>query len=528
MLRNCSCVIPCEQNLFQGSLSYAGLSVDSVDRILDRDRTQLQDKFNVAIDTAQRTGRDTFIRNIRLARNTDRLYTELLGFVRQYLLIEQYSTVVKLSDAVDVIMDICQKDLDNLFRHLKGLQAIYDLSYRDTINLVEIELDRLALAAMESKVLLLDRNDQGDIQHIHRSRSGAVARALDAAVMASRGLEKIHQNFNNGTKAAQDLLEQTNGELPYEITETELINFFPSKLYSSKECEDLHQEITELLHTIVGLYEKLAGAKPAQFQYILSQHDELSKILGINKEFQKCIKAYGISLKQSQDWLTEAKQGMTGNIDLVEIIKTSLLNQTLEIESNHKATKKTLKEYAENSTTTEVFLSRFADFSQGQNSVTVLRLFVESIKSLITGPLTTEINRQRKDLGATYKAALQKAGDLEIFFKPYYFYDSASLMNIWKGPLPNINNPKQYGNNGVDLWKLWNRDSGLPLANFSKTQTYTADNLKNYMKPIKDQLETFEEQLICQEQSLIDALEKLKQVYIELQDFKKINSVFVQ
>ncbi len=534
MLRNCtSCVTPCEQYLFEGSLSYAGLSVDSVDRILDRDRSRLQEKFNVAINTGQRTGRDTFTRNIRLARDTDRLYTELLGFVRQYLLIGPNSTIVKLSDAVDVIMDICRTDLDNLFNDLKPLQAIYGLSYRDTIDLVQMELDRLALAAMESRLLLLDRNDQGDIQNLHRSRMGVVGRALDATVMVSKGLGKIHQNFENSTQTAHNLLKQTNGELPYDIAEDELLKFLPTKLYSSTQCEFLDQEMTGLLQTILELYQTFALADASEFEYILLQHDEdlsrnITKFLAIKEQFQTCLDVYETLLQQSQDWLFEAKQGLSGNIGLVEIIQTGLLNQTQGIESNRKATKKTLKEYAENSITTEVFLSRFSDFSQGQNSITVLRSFVESIKSLVTGPLATEINSRIKDLNAKYRTALQKAGNLEIFFKPYYFYDSVSLMDIWKGPLPNINNPAEYSNRGVDLWTIWNRDSGVSLVEFAVTQTSTAESLQNYMQSIKDQLRIFEQQLTSQEQSLIDTLENLERVHIELQNFKKIDSVFVQ
>ncbi len=534
MLRNCTdCVTPCEQYLFEASLSYAGLSVDSVDRILDRDRSRLQEKFNVAVNTGQRTGRETFTRNIRLARDTDRLYTELLGFVRQYLLIGPNSTVVKLSDAVDVITDICRIDLNNLFDDLKPLQAIYDLSYRDTIDLVQMELDVLALAAMESKLLLLDRNGHSDIQNLHRSRLGVVARALDATVMVTKGLEKIHQNFKNSTKTAQDLLEQTNGELPYDIAEDELINFLPSKLYATAHCERLDEEMMELLQTILQIYETFAGADSAQFENALSQHEgdlsrNTTRFLAINENFQKCLELYEISLEESQDWLTETNEGLSGNIGLAEIIQAGLLNQTQGVEANRKATKKTLKEYAENTITTEVFLSRFADFSQGQNSITVLRSFVDSIKSLVTGPLGAEINDRIKDLNSKYRAALQKAGALEIFFKPYYFYDSVSLMNIWKGPLPNINNPTEYSDKGVALWTIWNRDSGISLAEFAMAQTSTADSLQEYMQSIKEQLRIFEQQLTTQEQTLIDTLENLEEGHINLQNVKKIDSVFVQ
>ncbi len=533
MLRNCSCVTPCEQYLFEGSLSYAGLSVESVDHILDRDRDRLQQKFNRSINIGQRTG-STFKHNIRLAKKTHKMSAELLVFVRQYLN-GPNSTVVELSKAVDVITDICKEDLAKLFQNLQRFKTVYELSYRNTIDLVHMQLDRLALTAMESSRVLLHRNDQGDIKKFHRSYS-AVARAFDDAVWASKGLEEMHEKFHNNTKTAYDLLEQTNGELPNEITAAELPNFLPAKLYFNVECEVLDREITELLSTIFEIYETLEGANPADFEYILSRHDNslsqnISEFLGKKRKFQQCLQAYEMTLKQSHDWITETTEDLSGKIGLVESIKTGLLNQTdqtLLIESICKATNKILKKYVNNSIPTEEFLLRFADFSQGQNIITVLRLFVERIKYLVIEHLTTEINNRKEDLSTKYKTALQKAGDLQIFVKPYYFYDFVSRMQIWEGPKPNINSPYQNSKKENGLRTIWNRDSNLSLLKFAKTQTSTAENLQVYMQSIKAHLETFEDQLISHVQSLIDTLEELESVHIELQNAKKINSVFVK
>ncbi len=113
------------------------------------------------------------------------------------------------------------------------------------------------------------------------------------------------------------------------------------------------------------------------------------------------------------------------------------------------------------------FLDPFQSGDHSSEILTNIDTFVERIENKLTDPLHARMKKITRDLEMYYLTVLRKASRLQKYLAPKEFYLKASKMRIWKVPVPNLETPEKYSDQGREYWKVWNRD--VEIEEFSKS-----------------------------------------------------------
>ncbi len=71
------CTQPCNQTVYEPTLSYAVLSTLSVGQILNREDFDLEGKYKAALETVQRVNPDVFTKDLNMLSTLERAYEEM-------------------------------------------------------------------------------------------------------------------------------------------------------------------------------------------------------------------------------------------------------------------------------------------------------------------------------------------------------------------------------------------------------------------------------------------------------------------
>ena len=254
--------------------------------------------------------------------------------------------------------------------------------------------------------------------------------------------------------------------------------FSPENYFSAKtrpECESSFHDATESLTTLTQRYDRISqlARQGSYWQF----NAELSNLIQETADYHKrftfnagCINQYSSILNDIVDWLNNNTVANVQEENAAKLKKQNDVNKQFQgriqdLRDDTQLVTETFLQYATNKIDKTKYLETIM-VTDGNTLISRIELFQSSVKTDTIEPLKEMITDARDDLKSRYREALNFAVSMDTYLEDAYFYRRASRMNIWRLPVPNIDNPSSPVNakETLDMWEVW--DQNMPILKF--------------------------------------------------------------
>ena len=513
------CPKPCNQTVYEPALSYALLSSMSVDQILTEDSTELQRKYDSALETRQRTDGDIFTRDLQMLNNLIRYYEDIVRLVREYLRSDS-ATFPHLLEAVQTFeTDIFLSDIKSLLGTIPEFDLVYRNIYEDKKNLLfnYSTVMNNNLNEIEQLLYLTIRGNS-----VHKYLGTVTDTALMHETLQRETLNLLREELLNTTLAVRNAPSQ--------------ISFLPSHFFLDPHaCDNKMITFNTTLNDIQAILEDIQAHANRQSQQHVNQlkhlHPDFLRIVEAynshSSSARVCFNEYPLLLEQTLAWKDESSV-------LVREASVRIESQDYDIDSalekvmtDFDRVEKAENLYTDSLITKLKLLQMILNEDSQDRPSTSISTFKARVKNWISDPVRAELLRAQTDMRNSYTKAMHLAANLSTYLVDYYFYTRAEMMQLWRNPIPNIESPDKYDDEGIELWRIWDRNT--PITEFVDYYSHEHINtaIAGYFHPLFAIVDTFEEQLDGMEKNLIAALEEVVQQYGDYKDERRIEHNFV-
>lgn len=453
---DCPCPQPCNQTVYEPSLSYALLSTLSEDQILSRQDFNLEGKYEVALETVQRVNPEIFTEDIRMLMALDHAYKEMNRHVAEFLDENTDNAIaIKLLLTVAEIRTITVRDCSSILQEMREFKKSFETKFSANIDLLKLYNGNLDISYREVKQILeLSSRQSGVLISDYLEEMATDARMWTALTRAT-----IDVLDNDMVKA--DLNTQNGQTLPAQ--------YFTD--HTKDQCVEAFAQVKSSLDTLMNVYANV------DTQPHLTAIRDLDYSMGqYNDQYEKtntCIHEYSSILDDIVKWLDEnsvKKVNTSNDADRKkqEDAITQFADNKMDLEKDWNLVKTNLLKYSKNQTEKLDFLKAITEAAENEATTLLskIEVFTSRVQSETVEPLKKMITEAKKQLEGVYKEALNYAVDIDSYMRKNYFYQKVTDMNIWKLPAPNLEEPHNpyYFRETLELWKIW--DQNMPLNEF--------------------------------------------------------------
>ena len=492
--KNCDCPKPCTQTIYEPGLSQAALSILSVDNILSEGFNNLEAKYSEALDWRQRIEPDTFVMDLILIRDIAKSYSSMRQFAKTYLGDFEKSSLAKIWIASSTLVNIFKHDVETLFSDLHRQRQAFIKYYEQHSDLVQRYITDMGHTLQEMDQLF---KLHGEMENkFENFFSELASNIISKGTIAFKTFEKFHAKLSmkRGTDA-----DPSESFLPNNFT------------INDKTCIS---DIILLANTLQNITYMLSyGARnlnmseaPIEYEILLRVYTKTST------HVTQCISEYRDELSTVYTWKRDALEEM----DIItsqspffgETFNFTEESHVIEIDENN--VEDILREYSHAKISKLSYLRHFDPEEQSSTVVSHIMTFTNRIKMRLTDPLRERIYKIERLLQTQYVTSMQLASQFEPYFEPFFYYNTAKDMTIWRIPISNLENPERYDAVGREVWNIWNRDQ-TDTATFVRLYSarYISEGLESFCQPLQKTLDEFEEQLFIDREKLLSALNRV-------------------
>ncbi|KAK2165438.1 hypothetical protein LSH36_50g03009 [Paralvinella palmiformis] len=488
----------------------AALSILSVDNILSQGLDKLTEKYNDALEVRQRIEPEVFVRDLTLIRDIAKSYTRLRQFAKTYLGDFEKSSLAKLWIASSTLVNIFKRDIEILFDDLSSQMRAFRIHYETDIKLVERYIVEMNNALQEMEQLFeftLETDGEGRFAHFVGVLSSNV---VAKGTIACRIIRQFYDELSHSRPAS---------------------SFLPRR-YTLK-YDDCVPRIKVLSDSLGGIIETLS-TRPIAGSNLTNVTSEyrlgLAEFRRASVYVKQCIAEYKDRMYAVFGWKSKALREAD---DFIE--QSSFFGETFNfteecriVEADEKEVDAILLKYSYAAISKLDYLRHFDPDEQTSAVVSHIKTFTNRIKHRLTDPLRERLYNIRRTLKTKYEMGMRLAGQFEPYFEPFYYYQKAQDMTIWRVPLMNLENPDRVSDTGREMWKIWNREQ-VDTATFVKQHApkYIREGLNTYCQPLQKTLDEFEEQLFLDQDRLLNSLNRVHKEQERYLTKRKIDHKFV-
>ena len=457
-IEDCSCPQPCDQTVYEASLSYALLSELSVDQIQYREGYDLPQKYEKALETVQRVDSKIFTNDISMLLALKRAYKEMERHVTAFLSQQETDSAIaiKILGTVAEIRLITVRDCRKVLEEMRKFKKTFETKFNNTISLLNLYHKNL-------------NTSYSQVRQILELSGGSVTGYLeqmanDARMWADLARATVNALDNDMVRA--NLSTQNEKYLPDQYFEDS------TKESCRKAFENLLRSLDTLINVYAGIAEraKTGSTRSDEIERLNKDMNVYNNLYG---ETDKCIHEYWWILDKIVSWLDEHKVeniNDTNNEDLNKQNKTiaQFADNQEKLKTDRELVETNLLQYSLNQIEKLTYLEAITETPENEETTlqSKIDVFTNRVESKTVQPLKEMITNARTQLETEYKEALNFAVDIDNYMKKNYFYQGVTGMNIWKLPSPNVDEPSNptYFRETLELWKIW--DQNMPLKEF--------------------------------------------------------------
>lgn len=511
------CPKPCHQTVYEPALSYALLSSMSVDQILTEDSTELQRRYDNALETRQRTDGDIFTDDLNVLSELIKYYDDIMRLVKEYLTSDEEALFPNLLQAVKTFEAniFLERDLHNLLGSIANFNGVYRKLYDDKKNLLFNYSTVIATNLNEiDQVLYLT----SVTNRVHQYAEEVSARGIMYVTMQRETLNLLRDSLLNTSLAVESSFQVL--YLP-EI-------FFINQLGCDNRITALNVTLN-LLEGNISLINQYASSNRVNnlkrmrddFRALIDEYNESGN------RAKKCLQEYPLLLQETLEWFDRSRELVSnslGRIDSQDYVVESVLAR---VEEDHRRVKSARNEYTNAVITKLELLQEILNLGNQDRPTTTISTFTTRVKSWISGPVRQEIQNALDDMEDKYLTGMMYATNISHYLVQYYFYPRAEQMILWREPMPNIERPETYDDMGTELWRIWDRNTHIQDFVDQEAHTYIKSAIEGYFNPLLLIVDTFEEQLDNIEKNLLSMLEEVTKRYQNYLEQREIEHTFV-
>lgn len=445
----CDCPKPCDQAVYEPSLSYATLSSISVDKILTANSDQLRMKFDKALETRQRVEGNTFIVDILMFRFVLRNYTSMRKFAREYLG-EEDSLFFRTVTAAQNMVRLFQEDQNTLLGDVTNFIDAYNFYYLDTRNLYLALSKELRRSLSELDQLLYMTSSKGKI---HDYLSSVLADSHKQTRFLKETIGLMEVKLKNTTFAAESYRQKN------------LAKWLPQKFIQNTDICSQHmrqsQTVLNDLRDLVTKMETYAsrGSASSLRNTQGTFRTQYTSYKETDEQLKQCLEEYTALLYRIKEGLAKHQK----SADELANQEGFVYNYTQEIETisvDNEELENAVKLYEKGELGKRGILQTFIPAESPNEMANNITKFTERI-TRISETLRKFIGETMLRLKSSYKEVLLWAAEWSLYIDSNHLYDSASRMKLWKLPKANLENPAQREDEGRELWKIWDRNTDI-------------------------------------------------------------------
>ncbi|OAF70867.1 hypothetical protein A3Q56_01374 [Intoshia linei] len=504
----CICPKPCKQISYETSLSYAALSENSVNTILQDGKDELRAKYNKAIDTSDRIKGDTFADLLLLMTDMKNRFERFIGLVRQMGGEDAKSSeVYQLWLNMITLMNIYKNDVEYINLDVDKSIYTFQKMYADRLHVIKLYRDEIW--DYLKKIDLISKNIINT-----NLKKDKVLPVLIEEILAKISIGKnLMDEYNS-----EVFLEKNNVKLKIDLKyeNRNILKYLPLKFFIMEDCKMVMRNHTNLFGTIsttlINL-SKVTNKKNYMDYFILS-----SMYYTLYPKVDSCLYEY-------INKLNSIKMDQENNFKNVEYaIKNakpsmSVKNVKEDLFSAYRILLDKIQGYSHSyynkvDIMTHFITDNYAE--NGYNSVKDLKLsMVTTIYKFINS-----INDIIHVISEGYMNALENLSELEKYHGSGYFYSDITELMIWNKISPSLEDTTKYNvDEEVPLWSIWLRET--PLDDFLENAQYIIlESLTLYTDKINLLLNSFSNELSSVEEIITSRFVKIGFSYNDY--FKKI------
>jgi len=377
---------------------------------------------------------------------------------------------------------------------------------RDIDNLLEIvEVKcKIVMLAMKAK-----RQDKRSLEHLRSDIRSKSISCNDSFYLMKYYLDHPEEAF-----------------LPDFIPEKDKLLFKETKALVSGQCKDeIESGFREILH-VMGI---LLSDTSTPLTLLRNMLVKLAKeITSYTNNKIKCLTNYKNILQSAIEWTERSKE----LINTVLMKMGNILKSTRMVFSSYKNMKSSLEnmasfidKYVFDTYTQENYDSLFKNLT---TISTEIDLFRDEIQITFRLNYYVPVQDLQELMKNEYQRALQTTLDVVPVLGNFYYWDLLNSMAIWKFPKPNFNRPKQYRDQGRELWRVWNPETSFIDFVHERSNGIIDEAVEGYFQPIFDQMKDFEKFIIRQSNDLKQRLNMVFENYGKQKKMTTIDEGFVR
>ena len=485
-------------------MSYASLSSINVDQIFHEGKADLRKNYQKSLNKRYRTLSDIFVSDVALLEDISGSLSQFMNVAIKYLNKDE-SPFARVENALKALISTSfVKDKSDLFILTSDVGAYrdgYDLLYGRDVNVL----------SRAHGILKSDFEEIRQLISISRFERKVPRRLFETARRIGRTVQYTYQ---------------TTELFLYKLKNKDFaISLVPkNRRESAKAIDDLAIEgcYTELQKV------KLHGLRVNSSLDILSQGNLLMDILRsvfilYGSDVQKlvaaletainCTNDFLSSTKRIQSYVVETKRAMAKLCDKMLVTKelgdfhTELdaMRHSLMIISTQ------LHNYGAASLSKLDVFRLF--YKNGENVVQSIKILKDNIKIKLAPLLTGGIRHTCAILSSTYMDTLNEVKQFYKFFNSSTFRHKVSQLMIFKGPVPNLENPGLLGDSGNELWIIW--ESSVHYEEFLKlhAKRELEASVDEYCRQLSQEVRQYQEALASDVNGLVAAMQLAEKTY---------------
>ncbi len=336
-------------------------------------------------------------------------------------------------------------------------------------------------------------------------------------------LSLIYANISiMNTSYAKNILNKTEQQyLPtsFYVNETTCLSYI-------KQYNGSMSVLFQQLNTMLPRYRTQVSNLETDNLLINPFYTEQEGVFGAQDEVIECMKTYVNAMNDILKWNTSATlnnlfySGPTDWYTFSEAVK-SIIKDKDQIKTN-------FAKYKLDQITKMALYQSFLKADDLDVAFTNVNNFVTDIGTKLITQLQNKLQDAKSTFQELYKDMLTKAVNIYPHLDKAYFRKIAQRLILFKGPQPNLKNPKAYLSKQTDIYSIWNVDQSFPTFVNSLSSVQVKQALDEYFEPLISIINNFANLLQSSQATLKAAITTVQNGYTNYLPQTAIGAQFIQ
>ena len=451
----CNCKIPCITSTYTPTISFADISSDSIEVLLQRGgrKKLLRSSYHRTLDTRQRVHSDIFMKQMKLMIKVQQTYT---SFYKELQIEIDSNTSL---NAVRFITKMFKEDLTSVSKVIDSVKFFHSKILSPFENALKYSMNETCQRILELLICYADLfSSREEIKHIQLNNTiTSLINSMKSSIVTLRVYrQEILSPPLNLSSTFFPPCDECFKVIPYATVR-------PMK--KERACMDKVDNFIETLKFTSNLLHLIQGNFN---EYVYKWKDGLSKYIHsiyseVNNVTDWCIHDFATSLHNTDDWKQPFEEVQQ---DFQKLLEPFNITEKSVIFLRNKAFLQHIYVNYSNAQLNISHLRVIFNQSLVNNQITDADYLLSAFQDFVDSRIAAT-KHLRDKIQQAYKSLLKRAATIEAYYNESMLEENAGIdwrmtarnMSIWKGFVANMDNPsapKETEENVIFLWReIW-------------------------------------------------------------------------